>query len=120
MIASPSLSGIACPSRTQCTAIESGSSEVTFDPTTGVVNAAGAPPIDTTNNALTGIACVSTTECTAVDDGGNEITFDPITGQQNSGGLQSLEAAAATSVACQIASREAPASAPRSPETATR
>jgi hypothetical protein len=99
-VASPSLSGIACPSRTQCTAIESGSTEVTFDPTTGAVNSAGVADIDTTNNALTGIACVSITECTAVDGGGNEITFDPTTGQQKSGGFLSLEAVPATSVAC--------------------
>ncbi len=103
-IASPSLSGIACPSRTQCTAIESGSSEVTFDPTTGAIDSAGVSAIDTTNNALTGIACVSTTECTAVDGGGNEITFNPTTGQQNSGGLLNLEAFPATAVSCQIVS----------------
>jgi len=101
-VASPSMSGIACPSRTQCTAIESGSSEVTFDPTTGAINSAGVSAIDTTNNALTGIACVSTTECTAVDGGGNEITFDPTTGQEKAGGFLSLEAVPATSVACQI------------------
>ncbi len=103
-VASPSMSGIACPSRTQCTAIESGSSEVTFDPTTGAINGAGVSAIDTTNNVLTGIACVSSTECTAVDGGGNEITFDPTTGQQKSGGSFSLESVPATSVACQIVS----------------
>jgi hypothetical protein len=103
-VASPSLSGISCPTRNQCTAIESGSSEVTFDPTTGTINSAGVSAIDTTSNLLTGIACVSTTECTAVDGGGNEITFDPTTGQQRSGGSFSLESLPATSVACQLVS----------------
>ena len=103
-VVSPALSGIACPSRTQCTAIESGSSEVTFDPTTGAINSAGVSAIDSTNNSLTGIACVSTAECTAVDGGGNEITFDPTTGIQNSGGSLSLEAVPATAVACQTVS----------------
>ncbi|HEY1715560.1 MAG TPA: hypothetical protein VGG07_21835, partial [Solirubrobacteraceae bacterium] len=105
IIVSLSLSGVDCPSRTQCSAITSGNSEVTFDPTTGAINAAGVSVIDTTGNALTAISCISAVECTAVDAGGNEITFDPTSGSQRNGGLFSLDAVPMTSVACRVVSR---------------
>jgi hypothetical protein len=49
---------------------------VTFDPGTGVVNAAGVTAVDP-GRTLASVACPSDSQCTAVDESGNEVTFDP-------------------------------------------
>ncbi len=71
------LSGVACPSISQCTAVGSGGRQVTFDPTSP-----GTPTpttIDSTN--LSGVACPSISQCTAIDTAvggdGQQVTFDP-------------------------------------------
>ena len=99
-IVAPALTGVSCPSRTQCTAVTH-ESEVTFDPTSGTINGAGVQIVDPTGNPLTGISCVSTSECTAIDTGGNEVTFVPANGNHIAGGSLSLESAALSAVTCQ-------------------
>jgi hypothetical protein len=68
-----SLAGVACPSATQCTAIDFSGQQVTFDP------ASPGTPTPTTidTNGLNGVACPSATQCTAVDNTGQQLTFDP-------------------------------------------
>ena len=74
------LVGIACPSASQCTGVDGGGAEVTFDPAS-----AGFPAATEIDNAvesgydygMTGVACPATTECVAVDGNGNEVTFNP-------------------------------------------
>ena len=68
------LTGVACPSTTQCTAVDFGGGEVTFDPRSGIPNS--TPHTVDSGRILTGVACPSTTQCTAVDQGGGEVTFD--------------------------------------------
>ena len=67
---------MACPSTSQCTAVDSLGQQVTFDP------AAPGTPTPTTidsggYDALNGVACPSTSQCTAVDSDGKQVTFDP-------------------------------------------
>ena len=68
------LIAVACPSTTQCTAIDIVGQQVTFNPT-----APGTPTPTTIDldRTLTAIACPSTTQCTAVAGGGRQLTFDP-------------------------------------------
>jgi hypothetical protein len=82
-----SLSGVACPSLTQCTAVDSGGQEVTFDPSnpgtpTPVYNLAPASDV----------ACPSISVCVA--DGSQEKEFNPAspntTTQAVSGGASGI------------------------------
>lgn len=77
------LDAVACPSSTQCTAVDDAGLEVTFNPT-----APGAPGalvpilidpagVGSPLQSLAGVGCPSTGQCTAVDAGGREVTFDP-------------------------------------------
>ncbi len=71
------MKAVACPSTSQCTAVDYVGNEVTFDP-----NSPGTPTTTTIGTAiLQGVACPSTSQCTAVyatrNGGGNEVTFDP-------------------------------------------
>ena len=68
-----SLSGVACPSATQCTAVDQSGQQVTFNPASP-----GTPTptaIDVHN--LDGVACPTATQCTAVDVSGRQVTFNP-------------------------------------------
>ena len=68
------LYGVACPSTSQCTAVDHDGQQVTFDPV-----APGTPTpttIDSTN-ILAAVVCPSTGQCTAVDYDGQQVTFDP-------------------------------------------
>jgi len=65
---------VACPSTSQCTAVDNQGQQATFDPT------ASAEPTPTTidgGNALQGLACTTTSQCIALDNEGGEITFNP-------------------------------------------
>ena len=67
--------GVACPSSSQCTAVDNDGAEVTFNP-----GSPGSPvlvAIDGGDPTLNAIACPSSTQCTAVDSFGNEVTFNP-------------------------------------------
>jgi hypothetical protein len=67
------LNRVACPSVTQCTAIDGEGNAFTFNPqspqqvTRAIVS----------TRTLTGIACPSTTQCTTIDESGEATTFDP-------------------------------------------
>ncbi len=65
---------VACPTMSQCTAVDNQGEQVTFDP-----NAPGDPMSTTIDAgyALSGIDCPSKSQCTAVDNEGREVTFDP-------------------------------------------
>ena len=68
------LTDVACPSASQCTAVDTGGHQVTFNPT------APGTPTPTTIDAghwLTGVACPSASQCTAVDTEGHQVTFNP-------------------------------------------
>ena len=70
-----SVSAVACPSTTQCTAVDYVGHEVTFNP------ASPGKPTPVTVDAgqqLNGVACASTSKCTAVDFSGGEVTFNPV------------------------------------------
>ena len=75
--------GVACPSASQCTAVDSDGKEITFDPRTSgrIVSAALDPAGGGLHGAgtvvLDGVACPSVSQCTAVDSLGREFTFDP-------------------------------------------
>jgi hypothetical protein len=72
------LTGVACPSVSQCTAVDDAGREVTFDP-----RAPGTPTptyvtVETVAfGGLEGVACPSASQCTAVQSAGREVTFDP-------------------------------------------
>src|SRR5207237_836739 len=68
------LYGVACPSTSQCTAVDGYGREVTFDPN----NPGRATPTTIDGPyALYAVACPSTSQCTAVDAQGGAVTFDP-------------------------------------------
>jgi PASTA domain len=67
------IEGLACPSTSQCTAVDGVGDEVTFDP--GSRSAGTRVTID--SDGLLAVACSSRTECTAVDAAGRQVTFDP-------------------------------------------
>jgi hypothetical protein len=65
---------VACPSTSQCTAVDYDGNEVTFDP------ASPGTPSPTSIDAVASfeaVACPSTSQCTALDDVGYQVTFDP-------------------------------------------
>jgi hypothetical protein len=73
------LGRVACPSTTQCTAVDSLGNELTYNPL------APASPTKVSidhefSNGLLGIACPVVTQCTAVSAGTREITFNPQSG----------------------------------------
>jgi hypothetical protein len=74
-IDSASLTGVACPSTSQCTAVDIRGRELTFNPRRP------AKPhgrkIDG-SSGLPALACPSRSQCTAVDNHGLEMTFDPL------------------------------------------
>ncbi|HEV3321387.1 MAG TPA: hypothetical protein VG147_04250 [Solirubrobacteraceae bacterium] len=73
------LVGVACPSASQCTAVNAAGQEVTFNPASP-----GTPTpitidslLTTTYDSLTSIACPSVGQCAAIDAAGQEVTFNP-------------------------------------------
>jgi hypothetical protein len=80
-----SLVRVACPSRTQCTAIDNDGTMLTFSPLTGRRYAAAKidpavgldAPSGDSNDELDGIACPSIRRCVAVDTLGNAVVFNP-------------------------------------------
>jgi hypothetical protein len=71
------LTGIACPSQRQCTAVNSAGQELTFDPSSR--RAPRPLPIEFAHRSkfLDAVACPSVRECVAVDWHGTEVTFNP-------------------------------------------
>jgi hypothetical protein len=71
---SGALLSVACPSGSQCTAVDGVGGEVTFNPA-----APGTPSriaIDGSGD-LVSVACPSVSECVTVDSVGQEVTFEP-------------------------------------------
>jgi hypothetical protein len=68
------LRGVACPSASQCTAIDGAGREVSFNPT-----APGTPSPTTIDGSevLVTVACPSLSQCTAIDLTGRALTFNP-------------------------------------------
>ena len=68
------LTGVACPSVRQCTAV-GGMDEVTFNPASP-----GSPTLTAIapGASLNSVACPSVSQCTAVDTNGREVTFNPL------------------------------------------
>jgi hypothetical protein len=122
------VSGISCPSTSQCTTV--GDVTVTFDPTSGTPNAAGpvllssrpnphpSPGVPATEPAgFQSVDCPSATQCTALGGYGSdesgpqstvEVTFDPTTGSANGAGEKTLatgENASGSGVSCPSASQ---------------
>jgi hypothetical protein len=74
------MTSVSCPSASQCTAVDLTGKEVTFNPATGTVNAAGATLVDHAGG-LQSVSCVTGhAQCTAVDLTGHEVTFNPASG----------------------------------------
>ena len=75
------MSGVACPSTTQCTAVGQSGEQVTFNPTAPGTPAPTPIDLDADHRGqwLEGVACPSTTQCTAVDQIGRAIAGDPTT-----------------------------------------
>jgi hypothetical protein len=71
------LTGLSCPTAGQCTAVDSGAFEVTFNPQNGKVNAAGTNNKLENGQSLRSVSCPDITQCTAVDSGGSQVTFNP-------------------------------------------
>jgi hypothetical protein len=90
------ITGVACPSATQCTAIANAA--VTFNP-----QAPGSPTpfaLGTGQVSLLGIACPSTAQCTVVG-GAEAYTFDPVShGSQVTTPFNSAGGNLITAVAC--------------------
>jgi hypothetical protein len=73
-IATSQLYAVACPSITQCTAVDNAGEEVTFDPRS---RGRSAPSVIDHGHLLFSVACPKTHQCTVVDNSGRELTFDP-------------------------------------------
>ena len=73
------ITGIACPTATECVAVDGDGSGISYDPATGKFIKRRFKVEE--GEALTGSACSSKTQCTAVDNDGQEITFQPLTGK---------------------------------------
>lgn len=79
------LVALACPSKTQCSAVDNNGSVLTFQPRTGKSLAADkidAPvgldaPSGNSNDELDGIACPTVRLCVGVDTLGNAVQFNP-------------------------------------------
>jgi hypothetical protein len=70
------VTGLACATRRECTAVDTRGRAVSFDPNRPRVRAV----YPESERVLGGIACPSATQCTAVGADGIEVTFAPATG----------------------------------------
>jgi hypothetical protein len=76
------LNRVACPTTTQCTAVDGRGQEVTFNPQ----SPQNPTVVVISSHTLSGLSCPSSTQCTAVDIAGQEVTFNP---QTSAGGSPS-------------------------------
>ncbi|HTW20299.1 MAG TPA: hypothetical protein VME70_08825, partial [Mycobacteriales bacterium] len=89
--------GVACPSATQCTAIDVAGRQVTFDPASPGTPTPTPTTIDTGHD-LIGVACASATRCIAVDGDGRQVTFDPAS--PGAPTLTTIDLTTLTAIAC--------------------
>ena len=73
--------GIACPSSTQCTAVNQVGVEYTFNPTPSPLPKPFRSVLTSNADPLQGIACLAANQCIAGDQNGNTQTFDPTAGK---------------------------------------
>ncbi len=69
----PALIAVACPSTSECVAVDVNGGEETFNPSAPAPNA----PVNIDSFEPLSVACLSTTSCVAVDVAGQEVTFNP-------------------------------------------
>jgi hypothetical protein len=68
------VAAVACPSTSQCAAVDTAGREISFNPASPKsANVVGFDP----GSALYAVTCPSTSECVTVDGNGAEITFNP-------------------------------------------
>jgi hypothetical protein len=72
MLINPLSGSIACPSTSQCTAVDNDGREITFNPSAP----GGRTSITVDTRGLSEVECPSTSQCTAFGEG-REITFNP-------------------------------------------
>jgi hypothetical protein len=70
-----SITAIACPSASQCTAASYYGQQVTLDPATGAII---TPATSIAVPYIRSLACPVADQCTAVADDGESVTFDPL------------------------------------------
>jgi hypothetical protein len=106
-----SLTGLACPTAGQCTAVDSAGREATFDPAApgapspAIIYPSGlasANPFAASSNTLDAVACPSAGQCTAVGYE-RELTFDPAA--PGSPKPVTIAAESSSAVACPESSR---------------
>jgi hypothetical protein len=92
------LASVACPSALRCTAVDGDGNELTFEPLSAVINAAGivaleggGPSIGSGGGVMNSVSCPTTGQCTTVDDYGNEVSFNPASGAIDAGGPQPVD-----------------------------
>jgi len=90
------VNSVACPSATQCTAVDSFGREVTYDPTNP---GDPIPYVLDSGQTYVAIVCPTTTECVTVSNNGREVEFDP-TAPTGATAPRSLAATATRGVAC--------------------
>jgi hypothetical protein len=78
------LTSVSCSSATQCTAVDTGAFEETFNPVTGRLNAPGGFNKMENGQSLESVSCPTAVQCTAVDASGNQVTFNPQQAAPNS------------------------------------
>src|ERR1700684_613693 len=67
-------SAVACPSATQCTAVDGSGQELTYNPSSP---GTPTPVVIDAGQQLQAISCSSATRCAALDYGGRVVTFNP-------------------------------------------
>jgi uncharacterized membrane protein YgcG len=74
-----SVNAVACPSITQCTAVDSDGDEATFNPLApGTPSVAKVDPdVLAGSDKIMALSCATVTQCTIVDEPGRVATFDP-------------------------------------------
>jgi hypothetical protein len=95
------INSVACPTATQCTAVDSFGREVTYDPTNP---GDPVPYVLDSGQTYVAIACPTTTECVTVSNNGREVEFDPTT-PAGATTPRSLAATATRGLACPTATQ---------------
>ncbi|MFL5831296.1 MAG: hypothetical protein ACJ76X_15385 [Solirubrobacteraceae bacterium] len=95
---SHAITAVSCPTSTQCTSVDAGGQQVTFNPTTGATVADSSVEV---SGRPTSVSCASASQCTAVDDVGNRVTFNPVSGAVLNGGVDTVGSSdPLSSIAC--------------------
>ncbi len=97
------LQGVACPSPSQCTAVDGDGQQVTFNPSSP---GNPTPTVIDAGNQMLAVACPSSSQCTAGGASGHAVTFNPSSpGNPTVTTVDSIPGAALLSVACPTTSQ---------------